>query len=266
MPANTTHPVLQQPENADILVWRYMDFAKYVSLLRSGSLYFARLDLMDDSFEGSLTKIEYESIEAKASIGEASGDLPPEWRGKYLDVLLGNARKMRKSCYVSCWHMNEHESEAMWRLYSQSAFAITLKSRYGKLCDTLPTLDSQGDYLGPFMGKVTYVDHVTQQLPTGNGFVPVMNKRPSFAHERECRALIWRPESDQFLFHPNPEILLSAYPVGIEVKLDLNAIVEEVVVSPLAPKWFVDSVADVTKKYEREWLVVQSSLAARPYI
>jgi hypothetical protein len=266
MPADTTHPVLQQPDNVEVPVWRYMDFAKYVSLLRSGGLHFARLDKMEDSFEGSITKAEYETLENTARAGEAKGDLPPEWKGRYLDVLLGNARNMRRSCYVNCWHMNEHESEAMWRLYSQSSFAIALKSRYSKLRDTLPTLNAQGTYLGPFMGKVTYVDHLTQLLPTGNGLVPVMNKRPSFAHERECRALIWRPEPDDYLFHPDPESLLAAYPTGIEVKLDLNVLIEKVVVSPLAPKWFTDSVADVSNRYEREWLVEQSSLAAKPYI
>ncbi len=266
MPADTIHPVLQQPDKIDVPVWRYMDFAKYVSLLRSGALHFARLDQMEDSFEGSLTKAEYESIATTACAGEAKGDLPPEWKGRYLDVLLGSARNMRRSCYVSCWHMNEHESEAMWRLYSQSTFAIALKSTYSKLRDTLPTLNDRGVYLGPFMGKVTYVDHFTQQLPRGNALVPVMNKRPSFAHERECRALIWRPEPDKHLFHPDPESLLSAYPTGIEVKLDLDALVEAIVVSPLAPKWFAESVLDVTKRYERKWIVEQSCLAAKPYI
>lgn len=257
---------MQQPDGIDISVWRYMDFAKYVSLLRSGGLHFARLDRMEDSFEGSITKTEYQSLENIARAGEAKGDLPSEWKGRYLDVLLGNARNMRRSCYVNCWHMNEHESEAMWRLYSQSSFAIALKSTYTKLRDTLPTLNKDGTYLGPFLGKVTYVDHFTQQLPVGNALVPVMNKRPSFAHERECRALIWRPERNDSLFHPDPESLLAAYPIGIELKVDLEALIEKIVVSPLAPEWFTDSVIDVTKKYERGWSVEQSSLMATPYI
>ncbi len=33
MPANTDHSVFKQPSNPDIKLWRYMDFAKYVSLL-----------------------------------------------------------------------------------------------------------------------------------------------------------------------------------------------------------------------------------------
>ena len=266
MPANTSHPVLQQPSDPEVTIWRYMDFAKYVALLRSGTLYFARLDKMEDAFEGSLTKAEYERLEGEARSGEAKADLPEDWKGRYLDVLLGNTRNMRRSCYVNCWHMNQHESEAMWRLYSQSSFAIALRSKYSKLRDALPTGSDGGTYVGPFLGQVTYVDHANDQLPTGNGLVPVMNKRPSFAHEHECRALIWRPEPTDYLLHPDPDSLLAAYPTGLDLRIDLSAVVDCVTVSPLAPKWFSESVVDVTKRYERAWEVRVSSLAAKPYI
>jgi hypothetical protein len=49
-----------QPPNLDITVWRYMDFAKYVSLLANKALYFTRLDLFDDPFEDTLTRHELE--------------------------------------------------------------------------------------------------------------------------------------------------------------------------------------------------------------
>lgn len=264
MPANTCHPVLHQPTDEQVTIWRYMDFAKYVALLRSNALYFARLDTMEDPFEGSLTKAEYKGLEAIAKQGEAKGELPAEWKGRYFGVLLQNARNMRRSCYVNCWHMNPHESEAMWRLYSLSGFGIALRSTYSTLRHCLPT--GQEGAVGPFLGAVTYVDHISEELPKGNGLVPVMNKRPSFAHEQECRALIWCPEPNEHLFHPDPESLLAGYPVGLHLKVNLGSLINYAAVSPLAPKWFTDNVVDVTQKYGHSWEVRASSLAAKPYI
>lgn len=266
MAADTTHPVLQQPSSPDSTIWRYMDFAKYIALLKSSALYFARLDKMEDPFEGTITKAEYDDIVATAQQGEQKGGLPENWKGRYFDILLQNARNMRRSCYVNCWHFSEYESEAMWKLYSQSGFAISLKSKYSKLRDCLPTASEGATYVGPFLGKVSYVDHFSEKLPTGNGLVPIMNKRPSFAHEQECRALIWRPEPNDFLFRPNPEEILLQYPVGLHLKIDINLLVDAVLVSPLAPKWFIECVVDVTRKYDRDWEVGASSLSTKPFI
>jgi hypothetical protein len=35
-------------------LWRYMDFAKFVSLLETRSIHFARADVLGDSFEGAV--------------------------------------------------------------------------------------------------------------------------------------------------------------------------------------------------------------------
>ncbi len=265
MPALTDHPCFQQPADDGVAIWRYMDFAKYVALLRASSLYFGRLDLMGDVFEGSLTMAELERLKTAAANGEAKGDLPEKWKGRYLNVLLQNARNMRRSCYVNCGHMNMHESEGMWRLYSESGFAIAIRSTYSRLRESLPTESANGKYLGPFLGKVTYIDHVAEELPTDNAFTFVMNKRPSFAHEQECRALVWRPEPPDYLFLSDPEAIFADYPSGLNLKIDLSALVESAVVSPLVPSWFAEIAADVTQKYGNEWNVRASSLAEKPF-
>lgn len=265
MPADTSHPYFQQPENEGATIWRYMDFAKYVALLRSQALYLCRLDLMGDEFEGSLAKAEFERLKEVAAAGEARGDLPDNWKGRYLDVLLQNVRNMRRSCYASCWHMNSYESEAMWRLYSDSGFAIALRSTYGKLREALPTNSEGGKYLGSFLGKVTYLDHATDEISAVNGFTAVMNKRPSFLHEQECRVLVWRPEPPDYVFHADPEAVLATYPRGLNLKLNLSGFIDLVVVSPTAPAWFSETVADVTRKYGLNWEVRVSALAEKPF-
>src|SRR5919199_3107176 len=54
MPAATGHYVFKEPSNPDIKIWRYMDFAKYVSFLESSALWFSRIDKLNETFEGKL--------------------------------------------------------------------------------------------------------------------------------------------------------------------------------------------------------------------
>ena len=60
MPAKIDHPSFKQPENNKIMVWRYMDFTKFVSMLENGGLFFCRADLLGDPFEGSFARANEE--------------------------------------------------------------------------------------------------------------------------------------------------------------------------------------------------------------
>lgn len=264
MPADTQHPAFSQPTDAATPIWRYMDLAKYIALLNTQSLHFSRLDKLGDPFEGSLSKAEYKRLQELAEQGEKKGDLPVEWRGRYFDILMGSTRCARREIYVSCWHMNAAESEAMWRIYSTSAFAVAIKTTYAKLRDALPSVWSPKEHVGPFMGTVEYMDHHAEEIPTGNGFHAVMHKRLAFAHERECRAVIWRagPASRSQLAS---EEELAAHPQSISVEVDLTQMIEKVIVSPLAPEWFIDTVVSSTEKFGYQIPVESSSLSLPAY-
>jgi len=244
-----------------------MDFAKYVAMLNDGALYFARLDTLGDPFEGSLSKSNYELLRQIERAGEASGKLPPDWRGRYFDVLMGSTRRARKQCYVSCWHMNSAESEAMWRLYSSSGYAIAVVTTYAQLACALPSEFEPSEYSGPYLGVVRYADHQTDATPSGNIFDPVMHKRPSFQHEQECRAVLWRHgPRNRRTAEPLPESVIDAYASGVRLCVELQKLIQRVTVSPHAPSWFATSVKDVTQRYGLGFPVEQSSLNLLPYL
>lgn len=268
MPANTAHQAFPQPTDPAIKIWRYMDFAKYVAMLKDRSLHFRRVDTFDDPFEGSLSKNEFDRLSRRAQAGETEGRLPLSWRGKYLDILLGNARRSRKECYANCWHMNPIESEAMWRLYSASEYAIAIVSTYACLAECLPSAfpaDKVADHMRPYLGVVTYNDHHRDSFPTDNAFYPIMHKRSAFEHEHECRAVIWRVAKGDW---PDgvPDSILDNYPAGLNVPVPLESLILEVIVSPSAPSWFAEVVADSTARYGFGFLVQQSSLVCQPYL
>lgn len=52
---SVVHEFLHTPPK-DAILWRYMDFVKFISLLETNTLFFARADKLGDPFEGSFPK------------------------------------------------------------------------------------------------------------------------------------------------------------------------------------------------------------------
>jgi hypothetical protein len=50
------HPAFQPPTNPQIKIWRYMDFTQFVSMLDEKRLLFTRADLLEDKFEGTMSR------------------------------------------------------------------------------------------------------------------------------------------------------------------------------------------------------------------
>jgi len=226
-----------------------MDLSKYVSLLDSATLFFSRADLLGDPYEGATS--------------HANRNM---WPAVYQDripksVLEGRSfhgRWERQWTFINCWHMNEHESDAMWHLYARTADAVALQSTYARLHQVLPR--------GTYLGVVEYMDYKTEWMPENNGFYRFMRKRKSFEHERELRALIQdlptKPDpngsaASVFNYIPNPE-------AGRMVPVQLLGLVERVYIAPTAPVWFRDVVKGITAKYEIDLPVEQSAMDQVP--
>ena len=54
------HESFQQPRTGTLRVWRYLDLARLVHILSGSVLPLVRLTLLDDDFEGSITRGDYE--------------------------------------------------------------------------------------------------------------------------------------------------------------------------------------------------------------
>ena len=217
----------------DAVLWRYMDFTKYVSLIDRRALFFARADALDDPFEGSVTA--------------ATPRLP----GEHTGGLVALRRAMRSNVFVNCWHESDVESAAMWKLYAREA-GIAVRSTFANLANGIQT--DQPIYIG----RVKYIDYVQDPMPTGNVFTPFLHKRKSFEHEREVRAISQEWEGEQFYEELVPQNDGRYYDV------DIQTLVGEVVVAPHCQDWLYELVASTTKKYGLTYCVRRSTLEALP--
>ena len=188
----TEHPAFIAPENAEIKIWRYMDFTKFVYMLEQAGLFFPRLDRLGDSFEGSST---YAEVTSRENWWVGVG--PPRQVLGAQKMVSQFQKWQRQWTYVSCWHMNELESAAMWKLYARNEEAICVQSTYKLLLDCL-NRHTSGANEQMFIGQVDYVDFKDDTKPAADNLLNVvMHKRKSFAHERELRAVVQRrPNSE----------------------------------------------------------------------
>jgi hypothetical protein len=144
---------------------------------------------------------------------------------KLLSDMEAGGEALKRRTYASCWHVGDHESEAMWRLYSSFIDnAVAVRTSYQKLYVSLgrdPSIK---------IGRIKYIDLEKNYAGVNDAF---WRKRKSFEHEREVRALLLDSRSQD---------------TGKIVPCDLEVLIEEVFVSPKAPLWFIRLVNDVNEK------------------
>ena len=270
-------PTLTLPDD-DQPVWRYLDFAKFVAILDASSLYFARADTFVDTFEAAVPVADrLASREAAMSI-LTGGEVPragilaflsrhSDRTVEELDRLPNErlAREMlrlsNRALYVSCWHMNDDESAAMWDVYLGGRDGVALQTTVGALRDELDR--GSGPDMPVFIGAVNYMDYGRQSWGPYRPFNAVMHKRRSFAHERELRAVVVRPtwaELGRYVEHPEELPNRS----GISVRVDLDRLLRRVVISPRAEVWFVDLVASMLHRFGLTQTPVNSDLYSAP--
>jgi hypothetical protein len=166
------------PENPSIKIWRYMDFTKFVYALDKSAFYFTHVDMLGDPYEGSYSR-------ANTWIRKLAYSKSNESRS--LEEVIEIMRETRKDIYVNCWHMNEGESAAMWRLYAKTNEAICIQSTYEQLKSCLPNFTN--------IGMVNYIDYDKEWVPEDSIYNPFLFKRQSFQHEREIRAIIFAKDN-----------------------------------------------------------------------
>lgn len=159
---------------------------------------------------------------------------------------------------MNCWHLNEHESTAMWDQYLRSESGIAIQSSYRRLVDSF---SRDGGNLHIFIGKVSYIDYENDNINSENPLAAATYKRASFSHEAEVRAVaIGRDSSSQGFKWDMRE-----FPEhGIDVQIEVENLISAIYVAPGSPEWFISAVTSVIAKYGLDVPVHPSSLDDKP--
>lgn len=222
-------------------LWRYLDLAKFASLLQMRAIHFPRGDQFEDPFEGSYPLSAIDIFE-----GDSSGYSAEAWK---------------KFVAVSCWYHSDIESDAMWKLYTSHKQGIAIKTTWAKLDAAVR------DHA--YLTSVKYIDFVKDPA---NIYIPsdvFEYKRKAYIHENEVRAIITK--------YPRTGIVngvpLNSRPIqgkeipkgGIPIEVDLSNLIDQVVVTPFSTSWFLDIVTGLCDKYGLPAdIVAESELKADP--
>jgi hypothetical protein len=230
------HPYLITPENSTI-VWRYMDLSRFLSLLHSKSLYFSKLDQLDDKQEGQLPPSMRESLDL----------LHPEVR----EQLTSLQTQFADEFILNCWHENTHESVAMWKLYTRGLDGIVIKSTIGRIKSATEDISIPMN-----VGRIHYLDyrdpdarHPGFNQEGFNALEPYFCKRLCFKHEHEVRLAFPMPRTPPKFreVHSTPIVdvgtvtevhlvdISQSFPVNLQI------LIEEIVVSPRYPKYEIEA-------------------------
>ncbi len=176
----------------DSILWRYMNLDKFFSLLKTESLFFCRADIFSDPFEGTYPKKEiefrpltYQQICNFFNIPFVKNKFEENER-KRIDFNKRN----RSATIINCWHINNYESDAMWRIYLKTNEGVAIQSTPKRIYSSL---DETNEIIYP--SKVRYIDYETDiwfdkteyPIEVENSMTPFIHKRKEFSTETEFR-------------------------------------------------------------------------------
>lgn len=220
-----------------VTLWRYMSLAKFIHLISTSSIYLPQSSQFEDPMEGHLPESIFLEFQKRL---EKSQHIT-ETNKKYELATLKNYSNFT---LVSCWHASQHESEAMWKLYSKDNQSIAIQTTVHKLVPSLGRLPEHAR-----AGFVKYIDF--KNPPKYFKIDPIYTKRNSYSHEKEFRIAF----TQQSLF-PKSE--------GDTFNCDINKLITSIHISPWSDRLFTHAVEEVSKKFLESPVIHKSELLQPP--
>jgi len=214
------------PERSDeepILVRKYLDLSKFVSLLQDG-IWFSRLDNFDDDYEGRVSDKTVRHRFDQWEYLEFEDDPPPyDLRQMY----AAEDEILRKQSFVSCWRYGGEESAVFWDAYIDDGNGVAVET-------TLDTLSSAMEqaHREVLIGKVNYREYKgSDERFAANGVDRVFHKRIAFGDEKELRLLARQELNDMDLEVSETgdiDMELEADP-GFNLEVDPEDLIERII-------------------------------------
>jgi len=251
-------------------LWRYMSLDKLVDLLSTGELFFTPLAFLvaTDPFEGYLPEVAMEAdseiwrpviSDFELAIAQLEDHSRKELEEKLRSMKAAPKRyfqSIHQCTAVSCWHKNDGESEAMWRLYADNGKAVAIETNVEALNESIRARQSEHRV---HIYPVRYLDFFDKTLkPTDcvvEGHRAPLLKRRSYQHENEVRAFIGRvpntpqESADIEFWRPTP----------VRLPLDTRVLVRCVHISPYSGEPFGSSVTKVCELFGLPGSIVEPS-------
>jgi len=226
------HPVFESPDD-NAIIWRYINFPKFFSMLESTSLHFSRVDRFSDEYEGSYPENLFDDVKPLTEKQKQSVE-----NFKNVTKKLASS-KMR----VNCWNICDYESSNLWKTYVQNN-GLAIQSTFKRFKESFAKTQEE-----VFIGKVKYIDYKKESFPDLNLFELVVHKWKFYESENELRsAIMIGTPGTKYVDFNNPPIILP-------IKSDLKTLIQKIVLFPGASNWIKDLIKSILKRYDHDFPV-----------
>ena len=242
-PTSQTAPVHDVTNNYKIV--RYLDIVKFLSILQSESIFFCRIDKLEDKFEGKSPKPNIKRQEAfyreLYELGELKSENIEESIKKEVFERKEMEERFKKLCCVSCWNKFSVESYAMWKIYSDMNKGVIITSsieNLHKAFENTPEIIQ--------LSEIKYINHETDYIENpGNLNSPIIHKHKAYSFEEEIRLIYQVNTIDKFDYDWDSQKNKN----GMSLKVNIEFLIDEVILSPYSEPWYFEMIKDLMEKY-----------------
>lgn len=260
-------------KDLDAVVWRYLTFPKFVSMMSYEALWFCRLSYLSDKFEGAMPRKAVE-ISNKEHARWKATFASPEHHRQLDEMSERNVCDGRSLTAVNCWFIGEEENLRMWEEYVGATEGVAIRSTVGQVWKST-YLDSRFS----FIGKVNYVnleEHQMESYEAGQAHHRAFLKsQKEFKHEQELRfqtmnirTLACLDPSGQPLT-PNDLVgtgMNNFDEAGLNVRVKLDTLFDTIVTAPNASAWFFNLIKRLQVNFGIKCVLKRSDFDSRPSV
>jgi hypothetical protein len=212
--------------SGDQVLWRYMDFATFASMLAESAIFLRRGDCFADRFEGAFTR----SVRKKIEESIQKNSLTTSYEQF--------KEKLRQRVFISCWHASIDDSMAMWSIYGKGKLSVAATTTVRQLATEVENVSL------PYMlaiEKVKYIRHWRNPRIVIRPYSNVFKyKTKAYSFEKEARLIVDKMDENW-----NGSVIEDVFRLPVR----LNNLLRSFVISPEAPSWFHSVVDSIASKY-----------------
>lgn len=249
----------------DTPIWRYMDLAKFASMMFSRRLWFTKLSELwaADPWEGFGRAKGLKRPSKQAAGASVSMDTMRDLCAEFSGFAAETVRNAPKLVDASSWCAAE-ESLGMWERYGVGAYGLAVESSVGDFKRALNQTLRREQYL---FGPVRYHADLPKASELKHGFrrgrVPAsgelwkialrvgFHKRAFYQDENEWRAAIFQE-------HPRPEVK------GLGAPIDLDVLIRSVRIGPRASRPMIEAAKGILAAAKLVKPIEESGILRRP--
>lgn len=201
-------------------IWRYFKFDRFMDMVQNEYIYFSSANKFEDPFEGAVSINSFsKQNKLKNSFDDAFAELC----------------RLTK---ISCWHIEEYESDAMWKIYANFGKGIAITTTTERIISSIKPYKLEGAFKPEnlVIGKVNYINLVEKKLDVSM-IERFFYKHKIFSWEKEFRLAISLRLAEEFGIKIPAE--------GILVNVDIKMLIDEIYLGPMLDKHDVDKCMDM---------------------